>query len=225
MEVASPLQFNHVQAGSKRAFSCSTIVEAAGNGMMDATSEDYSMDVSSSYVHSFKRRRFGSGDIMETSHKSNETFNGFASPQPSTLVDTLSPTRSASAIWKRRRTEEISQGTSQQQHLQRTIERQAADIESLKKEKSAVETSFTTLKSDHEKHQHENRILKRAITIQQERQNQAGREIDAARQHNEKTDEHVKRLEQVIMTLRYHLQAQQPCTGNDFMGNRPPDVF
>lgn len=74
----------------------------------------------------------------------------------------------------------------------------------------------------------ENKILKRAVTIQQDRQNQASSAIDAANRYKHETDDKIKKLEQIILSLRYHLQAQpQSNLGNDFMGfpPRPPDVY
>ena len=86
---------------------------------------------------------------------------------------------------------------------------------------------MNNLKSEHDKVLSENKILKRAVTIQQERQNQAASEIDAARQFKFDAEDRIKKLEQIILSLRYHLQAQQSHPGNDFMGfpPRPPDVY
>jgi len=90
-----------------------------------------------------------------------------------------------------------------------------------------VETSFNNLKSDHERVLNENKILKKAVTIQQERQNQAASEIEAAHKYKFDAEERIKKLEQIILSLRYHLQAQQSNARNDFMGfpPRPPDVY
>lgn len=109
--------------------------------------------------------------------------------------------------------------------MHRVVEEQAAMIESLKKEKTGVESSLTLLKTDHERISKENGILRRAVTIQQDRQNQAENEIKAAVQYRTGAEDQIKKMEQVILSLRYHLQAQQPVIGNDFMGNRPPDVY
>jgi hypothetical protein len=97
----------------------------------------------------------------------------------------------------------------------------------LKNAKSDVENSFHGLKAEHEKTVNENRILKRAVTIQQERQNQAISEIGSARQYKVDAEEQIRKLEQIILSLRYHLQAQHTNPGNDFMGfpPRPPDVY
>ena len=86
---------------------------------------------------------------------------------------------------------------------------------------------MNNLKSEHDKVLSENKILKRAVAIQQERQNQASSEIEAARQFKFDADDRIKKLEQIILSLRYHLQAQHSNPGNDFMGfpPRPPDVY
>jgi hypothetical protein len=109
--------------------------------------------------------------------------------------------------------------------LQRVVSSQAAEIDGLKSEKQNVESSMNNLKLDHDKVLNENRILKRAVTIQQERQNQAASEIEAAHKYKFDAEDRIKKLEQIILSLRYHLQAQQNHPGNDFMGFRPPDVY
>jgi hypothetical protein len=111
-----------------------------------------------------------------------------------------------------------------QQDLNRLVAEQVSIIESLKKEKSTVESSLALLKTDHEKISKENTLFRRAVTIQQDRQNQAENQIKAAQQYRAGADDQIKKMEQVILSLRYHLQAQ-PSLGNDFMGNRFPDVY
>jgi hypothetical protein len=108
------------------------------------------------------------------------------------------------------------------------VESQAVEIASLKTEKSNVECALGNLKGEHGKVLNENRILKRAVTIQQDRQNQAVGELTAARQFKFDAEEQIKKLEHIILSLRYHLQTQQNNpTANDFMGfpPRPPDVY
>ena len=68
-------------------------------------------------------------------------------------------------------------------------------------------------------------MLRKAVTIQQERQNQAESQLKAAQVYRKEADERVRKLEQMVLSLRYHLQAQQPNLGNDFMAPRPPDVY
>uniref|UniRef100_A0A7S3LG57 Uncharacterized protein n=1 Tax=Amphora coffeiformis TaxID=265554 RepID=A0A7S3LG57_9STRA len=111
--------------------------------------------------------------------------------------------------------------------LQNVVQEQAAVIESLKKEKKTVEESFASLKTDHERVTKENHVLRRAVQIQQDRQNQADAELKNAHKFKVDSEERIKKLEHMIMSLRYHLQAQQPPVGNDFLNNshRPPDVF
>jgi len=100
------------------------------------------------------------------------------------------------------------------------------EIQSLKNEKKDLQNTIVTLRSEHDKVVTENRTLKRAVIIQQERQNQAVSEINAGRQYKAETEERIKKLEQLVLSLRYHLQAQQHNTpSNDFMGFRPPDVY
>lgn len=135
----------------------------------------------------------------------------------------LRETSSAQASFKRCRTEALSP----KHDLQRVVESQAADIDILKQEKSDLEGSLNNLKSEHERVVNENKILKKAVTIQQERQNHAVAEIEAARRFKFDAEDRIKQLEQIIYQLRYHLQAQQSNQTNDFMGfpPRPPDVY
>jgi len=107
------------------------------------------------------------------------------------------------------------------------VDEQAAVIESLKEEKSKLESGMTSLKTDLDRSQKENQLLRKAVTIQQERQTQAEGQLKAAQEYRTQTDERVRKLEQMVLSLRYHLQAQQPSFGNDFMGlpPRPPDVY
>ena len=124
--------------------------------------------------------------------------------------------------FKRSRTE-----SSSQNDIQRVVETQAEEIASLKNEKSNLESSLSNLKTEHEKVVNQNSILKKAVTIQQERQNQAASEIAEARRYKCEAEDTIKKLEQIILSLRYHLQAQPTNPGNDFMGfsRRPPDVY
>lgn len=113
----------------------------------------------------------------------------------------------------------------QTENLERVVEAQASEINTLKTAKTNLEASLESLKSDQEKVVNENRILKRAVAIQQERQTQASDELQAARQFKVEAEQNIRRLEHMILSLRYHLQAQQAHPGNDFMGQQPPDVF
>eukprot|EP00565_Helicotheca_tamesis_P009098 CAMPEP_0185728716 /NCGR_PEP_ID=MMETSP1171-20130828/4075_1 /TAXON_ID=374046 /ORGANISM="Helicotheca tamensis, Strain CCMP826" /LENGTH=201 /DNA_ID=CAMNT_0028397453 /DNA_START=231 /DNA_END=836 /DNA_ORIENTATION=+ len=190
-----------------------------------------------------KRRKFHPSDNTEMSSSTstlmstqNTAFPAFvASPfAQSSAVSTPKPFGLNGSSLKRCRTEAEEASGNYQQHtqqqlgdLKRAIDDQSNEIKRLKTEKAVVENSLSELKATHEKTENENRILKRAVTIQQERQNQAATELDAARRYKEEADERARRLEQMILTLRYHLQAQNPSAGNDFMGfsPRPPDVF
>jgi hypothetical protein len=112
------------------------------------------------------------------------------------------------------------------QDVNRVIEEQAAMIESLKKDQTAMQTKMGRLQGENDKLSEDNRILRKAVKIQQERQKQSERELQVAREGRTQSEEHIRRLEQLVLTLRYHLQAQ-PSQQNDFMhlNHRPPDVY
>jgi len=105
--------------------------------------------------------------------------------------------------------------------LNRVIQEQASLIESLKKDKTGLEDNLKALQTDHQRAVKENGILRKAVNIQQERQTAAETEAKTVKAQ---ADERIRGLEQTILSLRYHLQQQQPV-GNDFMGQRPPDVY
>jgi chromosome segregation ATPase len=120
-----------------------------------------------------------------------------------------------------------SHGTSSpvQNELKHMVEEQAAVIESLKKEKSEVVSSLDSLKIDHARACKENGILRKAVTIQQERLVQSENQVKAANEYRDGAEERIRKLEQVVLSLRFHLQTQQ-SVGNDFMNYpRPPDVY
>ena len=90
-----------------------------------------------------------------------------------------------------------------------------------------MEDSLASLKTDYERVSKENHVLRRAVQIQQDRQNQTETELKNAHKYKVDSEERIKKLEHMIMSLRYHLQAQQAPVGSDFLNNshRPPDVF
>lgn len=228
MEVASPLPLSHGRTGTKRSF-CSPSF-AAESVPFAGSQEDCSMamDESSGFGNQpFKRRRFLATETKNESCKSS--FPIFASSSTSSTQGSLSSTAQPSN--KRFRGDNgWNQVQAKQQialELQRVVDQQAAEIDRLKSEKQSVESSYAELKSQHDKISGENRILKKAVTIQQERQNQAVQEIEAACKYRAEAEERIRKLEQMNLTLQYHLQRQSSCNGNDFMGfnPRPPDVF
>lgn len=105
------------------------------------------------------------------------------------------------------------------------IDEQASEIASLKSENSKLSGTIHQLKTDHDKVSHENRLLKKLVTHQHERQNQAQAELQAARKYKEETDDRVTKMEQMIMQLRYHLQTQQHQSNDNFMGMTNHDVY
>lgn len=135
-------------------------------------------------------------------------------------------------LGKRQRNEDYSctsptTSTNNAIFFQKTIEKQNAEILSLRQEKESMRSELNKLTETQDKTLHENKILKKAVALQQQRQNVANNELEAARNYRVEAENKIKSLEQVINSLRYHLQAQQPHIGNDFMGMnpRPPDVY
>ena len=112
-----------------------------------------------------------------------------------------------------------------QNEYENRINSQGVEISNLKSDKAVVEKYLSTARKEHDKVVQENRTLKRAVLIQQERQNQATSELQTARQYKVETEDKIKKLEQIVLSLRYHLQTQQNNTPNDFMEFRPPHVF
>ncbi|VEU37984.1 unnamed protein product [Pseudo-nitzschia multistriata] len=223
MEVASPPPHPFGHGTNKRHFPGSP-------GFGDTTNRNpFAMipgDSSDEYMQqrSFKRRRFTLTDETMGGDTENNQNNTFVQCQQQPIVAKGNSISSQGPYSKRCRTE--SQSTQQINQLQNVVNTQGAEIESLKSEKAGLQESIDTLKTEHNRVVNENKTLKRAVVIQQERQNQALSEINAGRQFKVEAEDRIKKLEQLVISLRYHLQAQQHNTpGNDFMGYRPPDVY
>uniref|UniRef100_A0A7S1E6P2 Uncharacterized protein n=1 Tax=Thalassionema nitzschioides TaxID=33649 RepID=A0A7S1E6P2_9STRA len=199
MEVASPLPYQPV--GSKRSFACSPAATT-----MDVSSDDFSQQ-------QFKRRRFENSSASPFPNQYN-----FTSPGTSLQHNKNAFIGNAS---KRSRTEISANNSHATSSL---IEEQASEIERLKTENSKLISSLNEVKSAHDKAVHENTLLKRMVTKQHERTTQAQSELDAAKKYKQETDESMSKMEQMILQLRYHLQAQE-SHANNFMGYRPPDVY
>lgn len=220
MEVVSPppAPFGHGNSRAKRHFPGSP-------GFVDSTNRNpFAMipgDSSDEYMpqRSFKRRRFASPDESmgaDTENVQNQSFVQFQQ-QHSVAKGNSHSLTSHGPSSKRCRTEN--------HHVAQQIDLQN-EINSLKSEKVGFENSLATLRTEHDKVLTENKTLKRAVIIQQERQNQALSEINAGQQYKAEAEDRIKKLEQLVLSLRYHLQAQQHNSpSNDFMGFRPPDVY
>mmetsp|Transcript_22730 Transcript_22730/g.21862 ORF Transcript_22730/g.21862 Transcript_22730/m.21862 type:complete len:228 (-) Transcript_22730:40-723(-) len=227
MEVASPLPFGRVQTGAKRRFACSPIVDTHRLGMEVAV-DDFSMvEDNSCFGKSVKRRRFAPNDGFDNTSSTFSANNGFSSFQISPFTGGTLSSPAGSTLKRQRHGDSDESSDQKISHFQQITEQQGSEILQLKAEKVEVESSLSNLKIDHVKVLQENKILKRAVTIQQERQNQAIAEINNAQRYKAHADDQIKKLEQAVLTLRYHLQTQQSCGGNNFMnfGPRPPDVF
>jgi chromosome segregation ATPase len=114
------------------------------------------------------------------------------------------------------------------QELRHTIEQQSSELTRLKSEKAASDQTSSQLSALHSKTENENRILKRAVAIQQERQNQLLGEVEEGRRFRVEAEERIRRLEQMNLSLQYQLQQSGiggSGGGNDFMRFRHPDVY
>jgi len=113
--------------------------------------------------------------------------------------------------------------------LQNTLSRQSHELSTLKSQHAAALSSHADLSNTNAQLTNENKILKRAVTIQQDRQTQLSNEINEYKRWNEEAKDTIRRLEQTNGTLRYQLQALGNRTNDrdDFMGgfHRPPDVY
>jgi len=110
--------------------------------------------------------------------------------------------------------------------LNAIVQKQGVELQRLKSERTENESRMSEMRTSLEKSSSENRILKRAVTIQQERQNLATSELNAACKYRTDAEERIRKLEQMINALQYHLQARNPGPTNDFMGfgPQPPGV-
>mmetsp|Transcript_1383 Transcript_1383/g.1864 ORF Transcript_1383/g.1864 Transcript_1383/m.1864 type:complete len:203 (+) Transcript_1383:94-702(+) len=202
MEVASPIPF--APSGSKRAFA------AYPTQMMDSSCGNSMEDCDMIQQRSTKRRRFIGDNTAESTPLHTNYYNN------QNVV--FSPSTNGQQL-KRRAASPASD------QLNRVVEEQSAVIESLKSEKKEVQSSFETLKTEHDRTAKENHILRKAVHIQQDRQNHAENELKNAQKYREGAEEQIRKMEQMILSLRYHLQAQQSSRANDFMGMPPPNVF
>jgi len=244
MEVASPLSFPHGQAGTKRPYA---FAPTAAEEAMDHEVHDSSTDA---FGHQSKRRRREERiEPSSTASSSTSAFpafatspslGSFATPSKAAAAAAASSSHAGSSL-KRGRADVLQEtvgsvGSSWNQQqaqqkvvddLRRLVDHQSSEIDRLTSEKEQVINQRSAIQSEHDRVASENKILKRAVAIQQERQNHAAAEIDAARRYKDEADERIRRLEQMNLALQYRLQAQEPCAGNDFMGfsPRPPDVF
>jgi len=111
--------------------------------------------------------------------------------------------------------------------LQGIISQQNSEIDRNKTEKEKIRREAQKLSDTFEKVSNENRILKRAVAIQQERNTQAVVESEGLKKLNSQAAEHIQRCEREILMLRAHVGVQGGGGSAGFLGfePRPPDVF
>ncbi|KAL3757332.1 hypothetical protein ACHAWU_008493 [Discostella pseudostelligera] len=220
MEVVSPLTFARTNPGGKRRFGSPL---GHGHGDTELTSstattagaEDFDMD--DCFPVAKRRKRFlndGGAELDSFSFQAKENCPLFQAPRPIQPPAALFPT-------KRNRASIQQDHVSAQrlQELQHVVEQQAAEIQRLSSENDSAQRSAAELSSQHAKVEHENKILKRAVAIQQDRQNQLTAELEGARQYKLEAEDRIHRLEQMNLTLQYQLQQSNSTPGDDFMGS------
>ncbi|KAL7517333.1 hypothetical protein ACHAWX_002264 [Stephanocyclus meneghinianus] len=223
MEVVSPLTFSRSDqppavGSTKRRFACSPIHHDA-NGVDSIMADDYSdcmMDDSCGFQATKRRRKMNS---EEGGHASWGVASPFATAARAPESAHGNPKRSRSRSPPHSPHAKLLE-------LQQTISLQASELSRLKSEHDSTLATVSTLTSRSTKLDNENKILKRAVAIQQERQNQMQSELEQARRVNGEASERIRRLEQMNLTLQYQLQAVA-SVGNDFMrfSPHPPDVY
>ena len=208
MEVVSPLTFGRANQNGKRRFG-SPIRGASVAAGSNAAPEDFDMmdDCSGGsgcgfLVQATKRRKRFSN---EAGFQSKENW----SISPFVPASSRSPHAAAlPSSAKRNRTSLQDDASAQKlQELQHMVEQQATEIQRLKSEKEIAEASASQLSSQHAKVEHENKILKRAVAIQQDRQGQMAAELEGARQFKVQAKARIRRLEQMKLTLEHQMQV------------------
>jgi len=221
MEVVSPLTFARSTQSGKRRF---------GSPIHDASvaSEDFDMDDCSRYGFQATKRRKryssgGGGDSFAFQTREKWSHSPFV---PASGSPHAHDAAGLSTSVKRSRTSHDDASAQKLRDLQRVVEQQAAEIQRLKCEQESALASASQFSSKHVKVEHENKILKRAVAIQHDRQNQMAGELQGARQFKAEAEDRIRRLEHMNLTLQYQMQAKSP-SGDDFMGigRRPPDVY
>lgn len=207
MEVASPLTFGHVKTGNKRRFaSCSPLVDPAMS--IDAPmAMDESQSHSGPYGQKLKRRRCDNGEMTASAAAAASAFHPHG--HGGLLIGNK----------RSRHSEETQPHDATRLHLQSIIDRQANEIQKLRGEKATIEASCQELSASNEKSQNENNLLKKVLSIKQQRQDQFVSELEEARRYREQA-------EQLIAVLRQHLHAQQSHShGNTGFHTGPPNIF
>lgn len=102
------------------------------------------------------------------------------------------------------------------------IMKRDAEFQRCRQELGAAHERLQHQDRELERLQGENRLLKRAITIQNQQKEEAQHESAMLKGLASQAAEHIKRLEQANYTLRVHLQTS---TSASISQQQPPDVF
>eukprot|EP00543_Licmophora_paradoxa_P005765 CAMPEP_0202451668 /NCGR_PEP_ID=MMETSP1360-20130828/10056_1 /ASSEMBLY_ACC=CAM_ASM_000848 /TAXON_ID=515479 /ORGANISM="Licmophora paradoxa, Strain CCMP2313" /LENGTH=217 /DNA_ID=CAMNT_0049070297 /DNA_START=59 /DNA_END=712 /DNA_ORIENTATION=+ len=217
MEVASPLPF--AGTNNKRSFPWSSPPPPPNSSMEISNTMNTAEDF---YGHQpIKRRRFDmiplSTDAPQQQQQQQQPFSPFGTHNFGVRSNKRSRTGGENGV------ENYNNFNSA--HIQQQQQQQAEEILRLKEENKTLQSDKTRMKEEHEKALHENKILKKLVAHQH---NNTHQELEMARKEKLEADDKIRRMEQLILTLRYHLaQASTSSNPEHFMGfsPRPPDVY
>ncbi|DBA01125.1 TPA: hypothetical protein N0F65_001753 [Lagenidium giganteum] len=103
------------------------------------------------------------------------------------------------------------------------IMKKDVEFQNMRQEMQQLVQRLHAQEKDSERLQGENKILKRAVAIQNQRKEECLQENAVLKQLTSQAAEHIKRLEQSNYALRVHLQTSNTVTRGDC--SQPPDVF
>lgn len=101
------------------------------------------------------------------------------------------------------------------------LARKDGEIAGMTAEHVRVLEAFRVLRDEFDKAAGENKILKKAVAIQHDKQKQHDAQMAAFVDAAAKAAEHIKRIEQTNYALRAHLAAAGNSPGGDFAPPRP----
>lgn len=241
MEIASPIEYKNLKTGSKRKCTYSPILSKAFDysSVRRSSANDLSM-ISTGIGQTFKRKRNNVlvkyDDINLDLSSDSKNYTIFSPILGNSLVNKSLPfickkdeKMKYGYTYRFDNSQNIPRRESSlsHRHLQILINKQASQIEQLKSDKIDSVELYNRLKISHDKTFKENMLLKRAVAIQQERQNQTATDLETVCHHKIDNEKRARQLEKIITTLRYRLQSNQILVEDKNLGlnYRPPDVI
>nr|CCA26138.1 conserved hypothetical protein [Albugo laibachii Nc14] len=172
------------------------------------------------YLEGLKKRCFPSvSESYEASCKKRCRTIDFRSEPDDDAKSCLKYTQRQVDYFEQVKQEEISRLRTE---CEQFMLRKEADMQKLKPEVSKWREHALQIEKRSERYQQENKLLKRAITIQAQQKDECQRENQVLKQLTAQAAEHIKRLEQSNYALRIHLEKS---TSVQISHPRFPDIF